>query len=204
MLWIWFIVGILILAVLVVVLLRLGGQPIAYRGLLLTDMDRFLKSFLQQSGAGSNFILERESGPEFLQLAVTGRRGDRLEVEFGLPDAAWSQKRFDLVHAAVGSAGYSYHVETNSGNMDIPRFLRVQIRGNRHELTLVLLHVLELAASQLEFEAKDRYTLRMSGPISSEYQQELATQLEQLPRSGRVGHALAAWLRRSAGTRQRL
>jgi hypothetical protein len=66
MLWIWFIVGILILAVLVVVLLRLGGQPIAYRGLLLTDMNRFLESFLQQSGAGSNFLLERESGPEFL------------------------------------------------------------------------------------------------------------------------------------------
>jgi hypothetical protein len=182
---------------------RLRDRPIPYRELLLVDANRFLESFLQQLDVGSVFVLERESGPGFLQLAVTDRRSDREELEFGLPDAGWCRERFDLVHNAMEAAGHICHVEADSGNIAIPRFLRVRIRGNREELTPMLIQVLTLAAGQLGFDSEDRYTLRMKGSISSEYQRNLAEQLEQMPRRGRIGRALAAWLRRSAKKHQR-
>jgi hypothetical protein len=198
MLWIWLIVGVVSLAILVVVLLRWLAQPIPYRGLLLSGLQRFLDGFLQQMAVGSVFLLEREFGSGFLQLAVVGRDRDHQELEFGLPDAAWCRGRFDLVHAVMKRAGYDCHVDVNCGNADIPRFLRVRIAGNRHELVPTSLRLLELAASELGFGVKDRYTLRMSGPFSSEYEQELARQLEQLGKGDRIARAGAAWLRRSA------
>jgi hypothetical protein len=171
------------------------NEPIAYRGLLLTDLKRFVEGFLLQLGPGSVFILERETRPGFLQLATVERHDKWLKVEFGLPDDQWSRNHFGLVHAAMQNAGYSNQVETNPGNKQIPRFLRVAVEGNRDELTLTLLHVLELAANKLEFEDNDRYTLRMVGEISSEYTYELASMLEQLPRAGRLGRMLSTWLR---------
>lgn len=203
MLWVWFITAIVLLAI-VVLLLRWLSQPIAYRRLLLTDTRRFLQSFLQQSGAGSILVLDRESGPGFLQIAIGKRQRDQLEIEFGVPDAAWSRQHFDIVHGAMGNAGFINRVETNSDNENIPRFLRVYVRGNRDELSRVVPQVLELAANALGFRMGDRYTLRMSGAVSSEYQRELAAQLEQLPRGGHIGRMIVRWLRRSAGTgRQR-
>src|SRR5262245_59247199 len=198
MLWIWLIVGIILLAVVVVGLLRLGAKPIPYRGLLLTDLERLLDGFLQQVGAGSVFYLERECGPGFLQLAVLGRHSDHQEVEFGLPDALWCRESFDLVHNAMKGAEYNCSVETNSDNIDIPRFLRVRVAGTRQELVPTLIRMLNLSASRLGFGATERFTLRMSGPFSSEYVEELATRVEQPGKSNQIARAVAAWLRRSA------
>lgn len=207
MLWLWLIVGIILFTGVVVVLLRWANQPIAYRGLLLADSERFLHDFLLQFSTGSVCFFDRESNressPGFFQLAIGARHGEQLEVEFGVPDAEWSRDKFDLVHAAIDSAGHRNHVQTNLGNNDIPRFLRVYLQGNRRELPFLLREVLELAAKQLEFRMEDRYTFRMSGTVSYEYQRELATQLEQLPRNHRIAGILAAWLRRSARTRSR-
>jgi hypothetical protein len=203
MLWMWLIVAIVLLAVIVVGLLRLGAQPIRYRGLLLTDLARFLDGFLQQLDAGSVFLLERESGPGFLQLAILRRQRVHETLELGVPDAMWSRERFDLVHNAMQAGGYDCSVETNPDNMAIPRFLRVRVEGNRHELVPILIRILELAAGQLQFDAGDRYTLRMSGPLSSEYEKELATQLDQLGKSDRIAQAGAAWLRRLAKKQSR-
>jgi hypothetical protein len=46
------------------------SKPIAYSGLLLTDLKRFVEGFLLQSAPGSVFALERETKPGFLQLAL--------------------------------------------------------------------------------------------------------------------------------------
>jgi len=138
MLWLWLIVGIILFAGVVVVLLRWANQPIAYRGLLLADSERFLHDFLLQFSTGSVCFFDRESGPGFLQLAIGERHGEQLEVEFGVPDAEWSREQFNSVHAAMDNAGHRNHVQTNLGNNDIPRFLRVYIQGNRRELTFVL------------------------------------------------------------------
>jgi hypothetical protein len=201
MLSIWLIVGIALMAIVVIGLLYWANQPIAYRGLLLTDSQRFLESFILQSGTGSVFLLERQSSPGFLQLAIGEQQGPKLEVEFGLPDAEWSRKHFDLVHAATKNAGYSNRIETNPGNKDIPRFLRVYVAGNRGDLILGSLQILQLAADKLGFNKDDRYTLRMSGAMSSEYRGALATQLEQLGSHSRIAQMVATWLRRSATTR---
>jgi len=204
MFWMWLIVGIVLLALVFGGLMRLLARPIPYRGLLLTDTERFLKGFLLQLGPGSVLMLERESGPGFLQLAIRERHGDLWQIEFGLPDADWSRERFDLVRDAMVNAGIANDVETNRDNKDIPRFLRVYIEGNRDDLILVLLRILELAANQLEFKKDDQYTLRMSGDISSEYQNELATQLEKLPQRNVILRPLASWLRRSASRNRQL
>jgi hypothetical protein len=198
MLSIWFLVAILLLIFVVVAMRRLGERPIPYRELLLVDANRFLESFLQQSDVGSVFVMERESGPGFLQLAVTDRRSDRGELEFGLPDAGWCQGRFEFVHKAMETAGHTCRLEANPGNLAIPRFLRVRIRGNRDELTPMSIQVLTLAAGQLGFGSEDRYTLRMNATISSDYLQDLGEQLEQMPRGDSIGRALAAWMRRLA------
>ena len=78
------------------------------------------------------------------------------------------------------------------------RFLRVYVEGNRGDLTLTLLQVLEMAANKLEFGVQDRYTLQMLGEIDSGYSNELATQLEQLQRGGWLSRTIAKYLRRSA------
>lgn len=174
------------------------SKPIAYRGLLLTDVKRFVEGFLLQLGPHSVLFLERETKPGFLQLAIVERRDQWLRVEFGLPDDKWSRNQFDLVHAAMQSAGYSTHVETNDGNKQIPRFLRVYVEGNRDYLTIALLQVLETAANKLEFGDKDRYTLQMLGEFDSEYIHELATGLEQSPRGGWFSSTITKYLRRSA------
>jgi hypothetical protein len=57
-----------------------------------------------------------------------------------------------------------------------------------------VLRLLELAASRLAFAVDDRYTLRMAGAISPEYQKKLAAQLEQLPRARLIGRMFAKWL----------
>jgi hypothetical protein len=194
---IWFLAAIVLLIMVVVVMRRLGERPIPYRALLLVDANRFLESFLQQSDVGSVFVLERESGPGFLQLAVTDRRRSHREIEFGLPDAEWCRGRFDFVHKAMETEGHTCRLEANHGNL-VPRFLRVRIGGNHDELTPVLIQVLTLAAGELGFDTEDRYTLRMNATISAEYMRDLAEQLEQMPRGGGIGRALAAWLLRSA------
>ncbi len=191
------------LLILVVLALRfLGDRPISYRGLLLVDTKRFLESFLLQMGVGSVFVLEREPGPGFLQLALTDRHSEVEELEFGLPDAGWCRERFVLVHTALETAEHNCRLEVDRDNIAVPRFLRVRIKGNREELTPRLIQVLTLAAGQLGFDSEDRYTLRMKGSISSEYQRGLADQMEQMPRGGLIARTLAAWLRRSAKTDQ--
>ena len=173
------------------------NKPLPYRGLLLTDLKRFIESFLHQSGPDSIFLREREKKPGFLQLAILERRKQRLGVEFGLPDADWSHAQFDLVHAAMESAGYETQVETNEDNEQVPRFLRVYVEGNRTGLTVTLFQLLETAANKLEFGVEDRYTLQMSGKADPEYIDELATKLEQSPRSGWFFRTLAKYIRRS-------
>lgn len=200
MLWIWFIIGFILLLGVAVVFLRWAGKPIPYRGLELSNTEKFLNSFLQQLDTGSVFVLERESGAGFLQLAIREHKGDRLVVEFGIPDAEWSREHFDSLQAVMRNAGYSNQIESNASNNAVPRFLRVLIKGSRNELTAASLLVLQLAAKELEFKTDERYTLRMSGSASSEYQQELATQLEQLPTSGQFGHLLAKLLRRGTSS----
>lgn len=81
--------------------------------MLLSDITRFVEGFLLREGAGAVFLLERESGPGFLQLAITRRLADHEDVEFGLPDAVWSRNHFDLVHAAMENAGHTCSVEVN-------------------------------------------------------------------------------------------
>src|SRR6266568_870753 len=96
-----------VVAIIVVVVVLLGyafkaaGQPLAYRHLLLEEVERFLELFLHQAGVGSVFVLTRESGPGFLQLALISRRGDNEQLEFGLPDADWCAHRFDAVREAL-------------------------------------------------------------------------------------------------------
>lgn len=177
-------------------LLRWLDEPIAYRGLLLTDIRRYVESFLLQLGPGSVLVLERETKPGFLQLAITERRDQWRRVEFGLPDDEWSTRVFDPVHTALASAGYDTHVETNDGNRRIPRFLRVHVEGNYHDLTLTLMQVLAIAANKLEFGVTDRYTLQMLGQIDPEHTRELAAKLEQLPRRSWFNSALAKYARR--------
>jgi hypothetical protein len=174
------------------------NKPLAYRGLLLTDLKRFVETFLHQLRPGSVLLLERETKPGFLQLAISERRDQWREVEFGLPDAEWSHSQFDVVHAAMQSAGYSTEIEINEGNEQVPRFLRVYVEGNREDLTITLLQLLETAANKLEFAVEDRYTLQMMGETAPEYTRELATQLEQLPRGGWFTNMLGKYLRRSA------
>lgn len=173
------------------------NKPIAHRGLLLTDLKRFVDSFLHHLAPGSVFLLERETKPGFLQLAILERLDQRLGVEFGLPDAEWSHDQFDRVHTAMESAGYSTEVETNEGNEQVPRFLRVFVEGNRDDLTITLLELLGTAANNLGFGTEDKYTLQMLGETDPEYMDELATRLEQSPRSGWFGRTIAKYLRRS-------
>jgi hypothetical protein len=178
---------------------RWPSKPVAYRGLLLTDLKKFVEGFLLQLGPGSVFLLERETKPGFLQFAIAERRDRWLKVEYGLPDDEWSRRQFDLVQATMANAGYDTNVETDDENKQIPRFLRVYFEGNRDDLTLTLLQVLEVAANKLEFGIEDRYTLQMLGEIHSDYTKELATQLEQLPQGGWFGRTMAKYLRRLAG-----
>lgn len=183
------------LLILIVVVWRLwGNRPISYRGLKLVDTQRYLESFVLQLNVGSVFVVERESGPGFLQLALTDRRHNGQELEFGLPHAEWSREQFDLVHNAMEAAGHICRLEAEPGNMAIPRFLRVRIVGNREELTARAIQVLELAAGQLGFHPEDRYTLQMKGSFSSEYLGKLADQMEHLPRGGVIARPTRCWV----------
>lgn len=177
---------------------RWPSKPVAYPGLQLTDLKQFVDGFLLQLAPGSVFLLERETKPGFLQLVIAERHDQFLKVQYGLPDDEWSRRQFDLVHITLANAGYDTDVETNDENKQIPRFLRVYFEGNRDDLTPTLLHVLEMAANKLEFGIEDGYTLQMLGEIDPGYTNELATQLEQLPRVGWLGRTIVKYLRRLA------
>lgn len=194
----WIVSGIAVLLLFAIGVLRRAGQPIAYRGLHLTEINRFVDSFLEQAGAGSVLSLERESGPGFLQIAVVNRRGDRDELEFGLPDTHWSHAAFDSVRKALEASGCLCILEADSSNAVVPGFLRARFHGHRAELTSQVLEVFSLAAGCLGFNSEARYTLRMSATISPEYQRELADRLDSTTRGSRIARTMAAWLRRSS------
>src|SRR5438094_7415483 len=173
----WVVALIVGLVVLLGYAFKAAGQPLAYRHLLLREVERFLEGFLHQAGVGSVFVLTRESGPGFLQLALISRNRDKEQIEFGLPDADWCAHRFDAVREALEGDAFFFHVQEDSRNAAVPRFLRVRMQGNRQELVPTLMHVLSLAAQQLEFDAQDRYTLRMNATTSPEYSQYLADRI---------------------------
>jgi hypothetical protein len=173
------------------------NKPLPHRGVLLADAKRYVESFLLQLAPGSVLLMERESKSGFLQLAILERRDQRLGVEFGLPDADWSHDQFELVHYAMDSAGYSTEVETNEDNEQVPRFLRVYVEGDRKDLTITLLELLETAASKLGFGVDDQYTVQMQGETDPQYIDDLATQLEQSPRRPWFGRTLAKFIRRT-------
>src|SRR5262249_48042368 len=113
----------LLLLVILVGLLKSAPRPLPYDDLRLEDARRFLKPFLQRADAGSLFVLERQSGRGFLQLAVTHRHGDHEHLEFGLPRADWCADNFDSVQKAIEGLGHSCRVETNEDNAAVPYFL---------------------------------------------------------------------------------
>jgi hypothetical protein len=192
---IWIMIGAAVLLLFAVVFgLRRAGRPIPYRGVHLAEVHRFVDSFLNQSGASSVFILERESGPGFLQIAVVDRLGGREQLELGLPDTEWSHSKFDSVKDALEAAGCFCTIDANSPPRVIQRFLRARFRGDHAELTSRVVAILSLVAATLGFSLDERYTLRMTGPTSPEYLRELANAIERTP--GPIGHILASWLRR--------
>lgn len=198
MLSLWIVAPIVVLVVLLRYAFKALGQPLAYRHELLGEVGRFLEVFLHQAGVGSVFVLTRESGPGFLQLALISHRGDKEQLEFGLPDTDWCAHRFDAVREALEGEALLVHVQEDSRNAAVPRFLRVRIQGNRQELVPTLMHVLSLAAQQLEFDAHDRYTLRMNATTSPEYSQYLAGRVVETSGKNWVGRMLAALIRSSS------
>ncbi|CAN5336960.1 hypothetical protein BH20GEM2_BH20GEM2_15950 [soil metagenome] len=193
--WAWVLIG-AIAAFGLVHLYRWLGRPIAYRHLGLEDLTRYLDGFLLQSGPGAVFDLTREGGAGFLQLVVAQRGSARAEVEFGLPEISWSADRFDAAHDALRAAGYPCRVEAGPPAGEVTRFLRIRLADDRSALTPATISLLQTAASALGFQPGELYTLRMQGAFSPEYTLELADQLDQTPRGGRLAQRMAKHLRR--------
>lgn len=174
---------------------KLAARPIKYRGLRLDEIGPLLDSFLLQAGVGSVFTLQRESGPGFLQLLLTRRHQEWHTLEFGLPDAFWSRRYFDIVQKDSETQGHRCRVELDANNSDVPRFLRVEIRGTRQELGQRLHSLLPTIAGHLEFGPAERYTAQLVANISPEYRQHFAEQLESLADQNVVTRILTRLIR---------
>jgi hypothetical protein len=120
-------------------------------------------------------------------------------LEFGLPDAMWSRRHFENVQQEMETQ--LCRVELNADNTQVPRFLRVEIRGTRQELGQRLQSLLRTMASHLEFGPDERYTAQLAVNISPEYRKHLAEQLEHLADQNVVTRILTRW-HRGAGKKR--
>jgi hypothetical protein len=146
-------------------------------------------------------LLDRESGSGFLQFRVMSRNDNRLQVDFGLPDADWCRDVFDRIGQGLERAGYFCLVETDGSNQQVPRFLTVRLRGTPDELNLRMCELLHEVAPQLGFGSSESYTLQTTTTISADYYRYLANEMERSVPRGRVSRILTSWLRRSAAKR---
>jgi hypothetical protein len=189
---------IVVVALLVVAAKPRPAKPLIRPALRLTDLPESLYWFLREAGAESVLSLDRESGSGFLQFRVISRKDNRLQVDFGLPDAEWCRSEFDRIGQTLERDGYFCRVETDGSNQQVPRFMTVRLRGTPDELNVRMCELLRDVAARLGFDASESYTLRTTTTMSADYQRYLADEFERAVPSGRLSRILTSWLRRSA------
>lgn len=165
----------------------------------IAEVGRWTATLLRQSAQGSVLIAVANGRPGFLQYALTGRDGDWRRLEFGLPEADWSKEALPAVERVLDRFAVPWTVETNPGNLPVPRFLRAEIEGPREEvLERASALFVELAAA-LGYDETQTYAVSLQGGDAPEYEAELLARIESLPRQGRVTRGMAALLRRQLG-----
>jgi len=192
---------IVVVALLVVAATPKPAKPYIQSGLRLSELSKSLHWFLGEAGAASVLVLDRESGGGFLQFRVTDRKDNRLQIDFGLPDADWCRRSFDGITEALERAGYFCVMETDRSNHEVPRFMTVRLRGTPGELNDRMCGLLHEVAPRLGFASGELYTLRTTTTISADYQRHLAHDLERAVPPGGLSRILSSWLRRSAAKR---
>ena len=192
---------IVVVTVLVFVAKPRPAKPYIQPGLRLNELPESLYWFLREAGTASVLVLDRESGSGFLQFRVMSRKENRLQVDFGLPDADWCRDAFDRIGQALERAGYFCVVETDGSNQEVPRFMTVRLRGTPGELNVRMCELLHEVALRLGFGSGESYTLRTTTTISADYQRYLVNEPERSVPSGRLSRILTSWLRSSAAKR---
>ena len=87
-------------------------------------------------------------------MAVTEANGNWRTVEFGLhPDADWARAVFEDVQTVLRSSSFAPQIETGTTGEEVPRFLRVILKGPSETLVPQLGQVLSLVASVLRWDA---------------------------------------------------
>jgi hypothetical protein len=140
-----------------------GKQPVTHRRIPLSGLHRFVASLPAQMASGGFFIADRESGPGFLQLALSNYGQMQCTLEFGLPELDWSKERFEAVTSALKAAHYDPVVEPGQGA--VSRFLRVIIAGPEENVIARSDQLLSLVSRELGWENRDTFRVRFGGSI---------------------------------------
>jgi hypothetical protein len=161
MLWVIATLGVILVAA---TLWRWGRRPSYYRNRTLEELGRSIDGFLVQMAPGSTLIAERQGGAGFLQLAIRSASGHWQSVEFGLPEAEWSQGNFDRLVETLGREGFPVILEPgNSGRVN--RFLRVAVAGESVSLGTQLHQLFRVAHGTLGWTPGEQFTVHFEGGL---------------------------------------
>jgi hypothetical protein len=158
--WLWFLLPAVAVAALV---LRSGKRPAFYRHRPIGEFDRALWSFLGQVDTGDVLTFDRETGPGFLQFAITENHPTSQTIEFGLPDTAWTVDAFPRVVAGLDAAGFTCTVEDFPPGAVIRRFLRVPVSGSQGSIRERADQRVGVVCRELNWPPTDRFTVHMKG-----------------------------------------
>jgi hypothetical protein len=162
-----------------------------------------LQSLLERCSPGAVVAAYPNGQQGFLQVALTGRKGDWRELEFGLPDADWSRASFDAAVAALPQGASEWSVEHTPGNPDVPRFLRVWIEGGESDVRERATALLHRAAELLGFPADQTYNIDFQGTDHPDYLHAMLDRFERDPQTSRFLLRLLPMLRRHADQAER-
>lgn len=119
----------LIIALGVAVVWRIGLRPYRHRGVYPDRIELFLQTLLKRGFDGGVLVfevMERSKTRRFIQFAKRITAPGVIGIEFGFPNAPWSRQYFEPMCNSLASAGFSVRV-TQTGRDDTSAFLTVNL-----------------------------------------------------------------------------
>ena len=104
-------------------------RPYYHRGVERHQFDRFFRTLIEYCANSSLLFIEHEGSEMFIQYAKYVQDKSNTTINFGFPDAPWSQRYFKPLIKAFEASGIDYDIQsTNDKSGFVSRFIDVDIK----------------------------------------------------------------------------
>lgn len=161
---IWWLIGIVVL----VVFLRWWmKRPHYHRNVKRNEFERFLRGLIVQSAHGAILFIEHEGSDRFVQFAKYVTIESGTIINFGFPDAPWSQNYFKPLMEALESAGVDYHIQsTGDDHGFVSRFIDVNMKvDNIDKVAKELARIAHISFETMGLGNSEKFQIHYEGDM---------------------------------------